>query len=103
MAMVGGGSLLFAAGVGCPASGGGATAQPAVATAARNSIPSDYLALFKKTGQQYGVPWVLLAGIGEVESNDGRSSLPGLHSRPNPFGPPRPLQIRSPLPSTTTW
>ena len=61
MAMVGGASMLFAAGVGCPSSGSGATTQPAVTTAARNSIPADYLALFQKTGQQYKVPWVVLA------------------------------------------
>ena len=103
MAMVGGGSLLFAAGVGCPASGGGATAQPAVATAARNSIPSDYLALFKKTGQQYGVPWVLLAGIGKVESNDGQSNLPGVHSGQNGFGAAGPMQIGISGASTNTW
>jgi len=103
MAMVGGGSLLFAAGVGCPSSGGGATAQPAVATAARNSIPSDYLALFKKTGQQYGVPWVLLAGISKVESNDGQSNLPGVHSGQNGFGAAGPMQIGIGGASTNTW
>ena len=85
MAMVGGASMLFAAGVGCPSSGSGATTQPAVTTAARDSIPADYLALFKKTGQQYGVPWVLLAGIGKVESDDGQSALPGVHSGQTEF------------------
>ena len=85
MAMVGGASMLFAAGVGCPSSGFGAITQPAVTTAARNSIPADYLALFKKTGQQYGVPWCLLAGISKVESNDGQSNLPGVHSGQNGF------------------
>ena len=103
MAMVGGASMLFAAGVGCPSSGTGATTQPAVTTAARNSIPSDYLALYKKTGQRYGVPWVLLAGIGEVESNDGRSSLPGVHSGSNAFGAAGPMQIGIGGASTNTW
>jgi cell wall-associated NlpC family hydrolase len=103
MAMVGGASMLFAAGVGCPSSGSGATTQPAVTTAARNSIPADYLALFKKTGQQYGVPWVLLAGIGKVESNDGQSNLPGVHSGQNGFGAAGPMQIGISGASTDTW
>ncbi len=103
MAMVGGASMLFAGGVGCPSSGGGPTTQPAVTTAARNSIPADYLALFKKTGQQYGVPWVLLAGIGEVESNDGRTSLPGVHSGSNAFGAAGPMQIGISGASGDTW
>ena len=104
MAMVGGASMLFAAGVGCPSSSGsGATTQPAVTTAARNSIPADYLALFKKVGQQYGVPWVLLAGIGKVESNDGQSTLPGVHSGQNGFGAAGPMQIGIGGASTNTW
>ena len=93
MAMVGGGSMLFAAGVGCPSPGASASSQPAVTTAAKNSIPADYLTLFKQTGQKYGVPWVLLAGIGKVESNDGQSSLPGVHSGQNGFGAAGPMQI----------
>ena len=103
MAMVGGASMLFAAGVGCPSSGSGATTQPAVTTAARNSIPSDYLALFKQTGQQYGVPWVLLAGIGKVESDDGQANLPGVHSGQNGFGAAGPMQIGIGGASTNTW
>jgi cell wall-associated NlpC family hydrolase len=74
-----------------------------VTTAARNSIPADYLALFKKTGQQYGVPWVVLAGIGKVESNDGQTSLPGVHSGQNGFGAAGPMQIGIGGASTDTW
>src|ERR1019366_6506482 len=103
MAMVGGASMLFAAGVGCPSSGTGATTQPMVTTAARNSIPANYLSLFKKVGQQYGVPWGLLAGIGEVESDDGRSNLPGVHSGSNAFGAAGPMQIGIGAASSNTW
>ena len=39
------------------------------------------------------MPWVVLAGIGEVESNDGRSTLPGVHSGANAFGAAGPMQI----------
>ena len=103
MAMVGGASMLFAAGVGCPSSGSGATTQPAVTNAARNSIPADYLALFKNTGQQYRVPWVVLAGIGKVESDDGQSNLPGVHSGQNGFGAAGPMQIGIGGASGNTW
>lgn len=61
MAMIGGGAMLFAAGVGCPSPASTSTSQPVATTAAHNSIPANYLALFKKVGQQYGVPWVILA------------------------------------------
>ena len=42
--------------------------------------------MFKATGHRYGIPWVILAGIGKVESNDGRTTLPGVHSGSNAFG-----------------
>jgi hypothetical protein len=55
------------------------TAQPAARSAAA-SIPASYLADFKKAGTAYGIPWTVLAAIGEVESgfgqNDGPSSAP---------------------------
>jgi len=101
--MVGGGSMLFAAGVGCPSPGASASSQPTVTTAAKNSIPADYLTLFQQTGQKYGVPWVLLAGIGKVESNDGQSSLAGVHSGQNGFGAAGPMQIGIGGASGNTW
>jgi peptidoglycan DL-endopeptidase CwlO len=103
MAMVGGGSMLFSAGVGCPSPAASASSQPGVTTAARNSIPADYLALFKQTGQKYGVPWVLLAGIGKVESNDGQTNLPGVRSGQNGFGAAGPMQIGIGGASGNTW
>ena len=102
MAMVGGASLFLAAGVGCPSPAASAS-QPAATTTASNSIPADYLALFKQVGQQYGVPWVILAGIGKVESNDGQSNLPGVHSGQNGFGAAGPMQIGIGGASGNTW
>jgi cell wall-associated NlpC family hydrolase len=64
-----------------------------VSTTASDSIPANYLALFQSAGKKYGVPWVILAGIGKVESDDGRSSLPGVHSGANAFGAAGPMQI----------
>jgi cell wall-associated NlpC family hydrolase len=90
MLIVGGSGLLFESGSGCSAAGG---AQPPASSDAQNSIPADYLALFQATGRRYGVPWVVLAGIGRVESDDGRSTLPGVHSGANAFGAAGPMQI----------
>ena len=51
------------------------TAQPAASSAAA-SIPANYLADFKKAGTEYGIPWTVLAAIGEVESGDGQNDGP---------------------------
>jgi cell wall-associated NlpC family hydrolase len=90
MLIMGGSSLLFESGTGCSAVQG---EQPTASSDARDSIPANYLALFQETGNKYGVPWVILAGIGKVESDDGRSSLPGVHSGANAFGAAGPMQI----------
>jgi peptidoglycan DL-endopeptidase CwlO len=90
MLIIGGSGLLFESGTGCSAAQGG---QPTASPEARNSIPANYLALFRETGSKYGVPWVVLAGIGKVESDDGRSNLPGVHSGANAFGAAGPMQI----------
>jgi len=92
MLVVGGSGLLFGSGSGCPATQGGGQ-QPVASSDARNSIPANYLALFQEMGRKFGVPWVVLAGIGKVESDDGRSSLPGVHSGANAFGAAGPMQI----------
>jgi len=73
--------------------GDSSAAQPTASQSARNSIPADYLALFRAIGAQYKVPWVILAGIGKVESDDGQSTLPGVHSGANAFGAAGPMQI----------
>ena len=51
------------------------TAQPAASSAA-SSIPASYLAGFKAAGTGYGIPWTVLAAIGEVESGDGENDGP---------------------------
>ena len=52
------------------------TAQPAASSAAAAAIPANYLAGFNKAGAEYGIPWTVLAGIGEVESRDGQDDGP---------------------------
>ena len=51
------------------------TAQPAASSDAV-SIPANYLADFKKAGAGYGIPWTVLAAIGEVESGFGQDDGP---------------------------
>jgi peptidoglycan DL-endopeptidase CwlO len=100
-----GGSMLFAAGQGCGGSTSVVTtaAQPAPSQAGRTSIPANYLQLFQQVGRAYGVPWTLLAGIGEVESDDGRSTLPGVHSGANAYGAAGPMQIGIGGAAGNTW
>jgi peptidoglycan DL-endopeptidase CwlO len=103
MVMFAGSSQLFSSGNGCSQAKGGKSSQPPPSKEAQNSIPSDYLRIFKDTGHKYGVPWVILAGIGKVESDDGRTSLPGVHSGSNAFGAAGPMQIGIGGASTNTW
>jgi cell wall-associated NlpC family hydrolase len=103
--VVGGSTQMFAAGGNCSGQGttsGGGTTAP-VSTTAKNSIPADYLSWFEKVGQQSGVPWQILAGIGKVESNDGQSNLPGVHSGANAFGAAGPMQIGIRGAAGNTW
>src|ERR1700736_3534633 len=85
-------NLFFAAGAGCSGQQTGTVGQPTAGAKAK-AIPADYLYWYKKVGQQYGVPWTILAGIGTVESNNGQTTLPGVHSGANAFGAAGPMQI----------
>ncbi|MFI0451032.1 NlpC/P60 family protein [Actinomadura sp. 6N118] len=69
-----------------------AGAQPAAAVDAR-AIPSNYLALYKKAGADYRIPWNVLAGIGKVETSHGTSKLPGVSSGENYAGAGGPMQF----------
>jgi hypothetical protein len=90
------------------------TAQPAAAapgrtpaappsTAAKADIPPRYLALYRQAGQRHAIPWTVLAGIGKVESDHGRSRAPGVRSGVNRFGccaGPMQFNLRNGPPST---
>src|SRR6266436_4289568 len=69
------------------------TSSPPPASTAAAAIPAAYLAGYHKAGTQYGIPWTGLAGIGEVESDHGRSDAPGVHSGANPAGAAGPMQF----------
>jgi hypothetical protein len=53
---------------------------------ARAEIPAAYLKLYLAAGERYGIdPWIL-AAIGAVETDHGRSRAPGVRSGVNTFG-----------------
>jgi cell wall-associated NlpC family hydrolase len=62
-------------------------------------IPADYLTLYQQaTAVCPGLDWTVLAAIGKIESDHGRSALPGVHSGQNQAGAGGPLQLLQP-----TW
>ncbi len=87
-----------------PATGRGASPAPPPSRTARAEIPADYLALYRASARTCpGLPWGVLAGIGKVETNHGRSSAPGVRSGVNAFGccaGPMQFNIRNGPPST---
>jgi cell wall-associated NlpC family hydrolase len=70
-----------------------AVVQPGLAKTTESGIPATYLRLYQQTGQQYGVPWNLLAAIGKIESDHGRDPGPGVHTGANWAGAAGPMQI----------
>jgi len=104
MLVVGGSAMLFASGSGANCNSTTAdTSQPGVSTQAAGSIPADYLKWFRLAGMQYNVPWTVLAGIGKVESDDGRTTLPGVTTGSNAFGAAGPMQIGISGASGNSW
>ncbi len=88
-----GANMFFAETAGCSGQQTGITGQSPAGARAKNGIPAGYLHWYQVVGQQYGVPWTLLAGIGTVESDNGQTTLPGVHSGANAFGAAGPMQI----------
>jgi cell wall-associated NlpC family hydrolase len=70
----------------------GAASQPQQSGDA-NGVPSNYLALYKKAGQQYGIPWNVLAGIGWIETHHGQLKAPGVLSGENSMHAGGPMQF----------
>ena len=59
-------------------SGGQSTTESSAPSAAAVAdIPSDYLALYEQEGARYGIDWAVLAAIGKVECDHGRSQAAG--------------------------
>ncbi|MHB1800179.1 MAG: C40 family peptidase [Actinomycetes bacterium] len=67
--------------------GGGAGSAPPV-------IPTDYLALYQAAAATCpGLSWTVLAAIGTIESDNGHSDAPGVHSGANSAGAQGPMQF----------
>jgi peptidoglycan DL-endopeptidase CwlO len=96
-------NAFFAATAGCSGQQTGTVGQPTGSTKATKGIPANYLYWYKRVGQQYGVPWTILAGIGTVESDNGQTTLPGVHSGQNGFGAAGPMQIGIGGAATDVW
>ncbi|WP_410593582.1 NlpC/P60 family protein [Amycolatopsis sp. lyj-23] len=73
---------------------GSGNSQPSATALA--DIPADYLALYRAAaGECPGLDWSILAAIGKIESDHGRSPLPGVHSGENGYGAGGPMQSKS--------
>jgi cell wall-associated NlpC family hydrolase len=71
---------------------------PAATSAASSAIPPGMLALYQAAAATCpGLPWTVLAAIGTIESDNGQSDLPGVHSGANAAGAEGPMQF---LPET---
>jgi hypothetical protein len=71
--------------------GGGA---PAASPAGTAQIPTAMLALYQQAAATCpGLPWTILAAVGTVESDNGQSNLPGVHSGANAAGAEGPMQF----------
>jgi hypothetical protein len=65
---------------------------------AQSQIPEAYLGLYQRAAETCpGLDWTVLAAVGKVESDHGRSTLPGVHQGRNPAGAQGPMQL---LPAT---
>jgi len=53
------------------------TESSAPSAAAVADIPSDYLALYEQEAARYGIDWAVLAAIGKIECDHGRSQAAG--------------------------
>ena len=91
--------LMLAAAGGSPLPAAAASMQSPSALAV-SRIPPDYLAWYLAAAQTCpGLPWAVLAGIGTVESDNGKSTAPGVRDGANFAGAEGPMQFE---PSTFT-
>jgi hypothetical protein len=68
--------------------------QAPPSAAARADIPTGYLTLYRTAARRCpGLSWSVLAAIGKVESDHGRSPLPGVRSGWNGAGAAGPMQF----------
>ena len=78
--------------------------QPKASATARADIPPSYLATYQRAADACpGLSWTVLAAVGKVESDHGRSRLPGVRSGANSAGAAGPMQIGMGGKAGDTW
>jgi hypothetical protein len=60
---------------------------------ALRAIPSAYLGDYWRAAAEYGLDWTKLAAVGQIESDQGRSRVPGVGAGTNPAGAAGPAQF----------
>ena len=81
----------------------GSALQADPSAGAERSIPGRYLRLYREAAGGSGVPWPVLAAIGSIETDHGRSHAPGVRSGVNRHGccaGPMQFNLRDGPPST---
>ena len=72
----------------------GIDVQPRATSAATSKIPPAMLTLYQQAAATCpGLPWTVLAAIGTVESDNGQSDSPSIHSGANAAGAEGPMQF----------
>jgi cell wall-associated NlpC family hydrolase len=72
----------------------GTDGAPAASAAATSAIPPAMLVLYQQAASTcQGLPWTVVAAIGTIESDNGQSNLPGVHSGANQAGAEGPMQF----------
>ncbi len=59
----------------------------APSSAAASAIPADLLSIYEQVGARYGIPWEVLAGIGQEECDQGQNPSPACTIQPGSQGP----------------
>jgi hypothetical protein len=87
-------ALLFLVSAAAEPSQGSTSTPGGPSVEALSDIPPAYLAWYlAAAGTCSGLPWDVLAGIGKVESDHGRSAAPGVRSGANSAGAEGPMQF----------
>jgi cell wall-associated NlpC family hydrolase len=83
---------------------GGSPAMATASTDALVDIPPDLLARYQRSAERCpGLPWAVLAAIGKIESDHGRSTAPGVRSGSNVAGAAGPMQFGIGGKAGDTW
>ena len=84
--------------IAAPRSSSASARQPSVSAYAEHTIPSGYLHEYWRVAAEYGLDWTKLAAVGQIESDHGRSTAPGVRRGTNFAGAAGPAQFLA-----STW